>query len=499
MHTDESVNAYKTGMLLETGSYRYDPDEFHGPVLYYASLLTARIMGQNSYASLTEQNLRMVPAIFGLGLILLLALLVKELGWRMVLITGFLLSVSPPLVFYSRYYIHETLLAFFSFGVIVSAYRFLQFRKTAWLAATGILLGLMHAAKETCLISYGAFFLAMVPVLATGSRRPGGLKKFLHSLHWWHLLVLLASGATVSVLFFSSFFKHPEGIIDSAAAFKTYLNRAGVDDAHIHPWYYYLKIFLLPGADNGKAWSDAWLIIPAIFGLVRLLKNKIRDSKTDLLLFAGFYSLLLLIIYSAIPYKTPWNIIHIYPGIILLSGYGISEIAGIRTAVWLKSSFLVLLLAAALHWTWMSWQLNFVHHTDPANPYVYAHTSPDIFELRDAAERLALVHPDHYELPVEVIFPEHDYWPLPWYLRKFPNTGYWDHVDTLQAPATLIISAASLESELVKKLYEIPPPGKRYLYLPLFRSRMDLRPGIELRAYLRKDLWDKYYVVYRHK
>jgi uncharacterized protein (TIGR03663 family) len=497
MHTDEAVNAYKTGILLETGFFRYDPDEFHGPVLYYTSLLTARITGQNSYASLTEQNLRMVPAIFGFGLILLLTLLVKDLGWRMVLITGFLFSVSPPMVFYSRYYIHETLLAFSGFGAIISAYRFLQDRKTAWLAAAGIFLGLMHATKETCLISYGAFILALVTVLAPGYQKPGRHKELRDSLHWWHLLVLLGSGATVSVLFFSSFFKNPEGIIGSVTAFKVYLNRAGVDDAHIHPWYYYLKIFLLPGIESGKVWSDLWLIIPAIFGLVRLMKNNRRDSKTDLLLFAGFYSLLLLIIYSAIPYKTPWNIIQIYPGIILLSGFGITEITVIRTANWLKTSFLVLLLAAALHWTWMSWQLNFVHYADPANPYVYAHTTPDIFDLRDAAERLALVHPDHYELPVEVISPEHDYWPLPWYLRKFPNTGYLDHVDTLQAPATLIISAVSLEDELVKKLYEIPPPGERYLYVPLFRSPWELRPGVEMRAYLSKAAWDRYYMEYK--
>jgi hypothetical protein len=33
-----------------------------------------------------------------------------------------------------------------------------------------------------------------------------------------------------------------------------------------------------------------------------------------------------------------------------------------------------------------------------------------------------------------------DYWPLPWYLRRFPNVGYWDHVPAQLQGEVLIAS-----------------------------------------------------------
>ena len=38
MHNDEGVNAVKFGILLDRGEYRYDPHEYHGPTLHYATL-----------------------------------------------------------------------------------------------------------------------------------------------------------------------------------------------------------------------------------------------------------------------------------------------------------------------------------------------------------------------------------------------------------------------------------------------------------------------------
>ena len=38
MHPDEANQAYKTGELLDTGAYAYDPTAHHGPTLYYLTL-----------------------------------------------------------------------------------------------------------------------------------------------------------------------------------------------------------------------------------------------------------------------------------------------------------------------------------------------------------------------------------------------------------------------------------------------------------------------------
>ena len=67
MHTDESVHAIKFQGLWEKGAYAYDPNEFHGPSLYYATLPFAWLNGAANFAELREFTLRLVPVAFGLG------------------------------------------------------------------------------------------------------------------------------------------------------------------------------------------------------------------------------------------------------------------------------------------------------------------------------------------------------------------------------------------------------------------------------------------------
>ncbi len=58
--------------------------------------------------------------------------------------------------------------------------------------------------------------------------------------------------------------------------------------------------------------------------------------------------------------------------------------------------------------------------------------------------------------------------------------------------APVIIASPSVEADLLRKLYEVPPPGERYLYVPLFESSTEIRPTIEMHGYVRKELWDAY-------
>src|SRR5947207_10053647 len=80
MHNDEAVNAIKFGQLWEHGSYKYDPDEHHGPTLYYATLAYARLKHPKDLEHVTEADLRLVTVVFGIGLILLLPLVRDGLG-----------------------------------------------------------------------------------------------------------------------------------------------------------------------------------------------------------------------------------------------------------------------------------------------------------------------------------------------------------------------------------------------------------------------------------
>ncbi len=290
--------------------------------------------------------------------------------------------------------------------------------------------------------------------------------------------------------FYSSFFRHPQGIIDSITAYQVYFSRAGMDDAHIHPWHYYLGLLAYARNPSGFPWSELWLLLMALAGFILLALKKDKTKGEYFMLFVGLYTYLLMVIYSIISYKTPWNILQFYYGMLLLAGSGMVHIFRIRTHRWLKTGISVLVLLGAVQWLYTSYSINFRQYCDPANPYVYAHTGEDVGDIAEMVSRVSQVYPYGRDVPIEIIVPDNEYWPLPWYLRAFKNTAWWGHVGYDQPAAPLVIAAASVESELIKKIYELPPPGQRYLYISLFDSCKELRPGLELRTYLRKDIWD---------
>ena len=80
MHHDEANQAYRFGILLETGTYAYDASEHHGPTLYYLTLPIAWLTGAETFAETTETTYRMLPVIFGMLLILCTPMLRSGIG-----------------------------------------------------------------------------------------------------------------------------------------------------------------------------------------------------------------------------------------------------------------------------------------------------------------------------------------------------------------------------------------------------------------------------------
>lgn len=105
-------------------------------------------------------------------------------------------------------------------------------------------------------------------------------------------------------------------------------------------------------------------------------------------------------------------------------------------------------------------------------------------------EQAATATGDRKNAYIQFVCTDDDYWPFPWYLRGYQRTGWYREVDRSAQPAPIIIASPELENDLLEFLYETPPPGERHLYVPLFDSDLFLRPGKELRGYVRKDLWD---------
>ena len=486
MHTDEAVHAVKFGMLLEDGYYRYDPIEYHGPTLNYLTLIPAWLASANRLPDVDEATLRVVAVIAGVGVALLLALLWPGLGSRAALAAAVLTAVSPAMVYYSRYYIQEMLLVFFSFAAIACGYRYARSGRPGWAAALGVFIGLMHATKETAVLSFGAMVVALGVTLVTAGERTRVSRARMR-----HGSIALVTAAAVSMLLFSSFFSNPGGVVDSYMTYANYVGRATEHAWHIQPWYYYVHMLAFFKGPSGRVWSEVAILVLAGVGVGAAVAGRdVAGVDRDLLRFLAVYASVLLAAYSMIPYKTPWTMLGALHGLILLAGVGAVAALDATPGRRARPVLLGLLLLAAGHLTVQAYRATHAYRADPDNPYVYAHPTDDVFRVAERLQQLAAVHPEGNDMHIEVISPGSDYWPLPWYLRAFPNTGWWDHVDADTRAAPVIIASPVVEEALLQKLYELPPPGERYLYVPLFDDYTEIRPTVEIRGYVRKDLWD---------
>lgn len=492
MHGDEAIHAVKFGELLEKNFYQYNPDEYHGPTLNYFTLIPAWLSGIHKFKNLSEFTLRIVPVFFGLLLVLMLLLLVDGLGRSATIIAIVMTAISPAFVFYSRYYIQEMLLVCFTFGVIACGWRYTQSKNTKWALLTGVFLGLCHATKETSIVAFASMLLALLLTLLMQHRQES-ISNAVKAIKPWHIIVAIAAAVVVSTSFYSSFFTNPAGILDSFRAYTTYFNRAGQNNLHIHPWYYYLDILTWMEGFEGLTWNeDLIVVMAAVAFIIAMTKKGISTVNFTLLRFLAFYTLIMTIVYSAIPYKTPWCLLGFLHGMILLAAVGVAALINISLYWWEKPvvGFLLVLFGLLLP-VGQAYLGNYKYYADPSNPYVYAHPTTDVFGITRRIEEVARASPDGHNIYIQVICPAGDYWPLPWYLRSFPNTSWWNDVDKDIPAAPLIIASPSVEPALMRKLYELPPPGQRNLYVPLFDSYTELRPQVELQGFVTKDLWDR--------
>jgi len=486
MHCDEAVHAYKLGQLLEENYYRYDPQEYHGPTLNYFTLIPAWFAGQNTYISLTETTLRIVPVFFGVLLIVLTMLLFGGPGKPAALIAAAITAISPAFVFYSRYYIQEVLLVCFTMGLILAGYKYAKSGGAAWAILAGVFAGLCFATKETCIIAFGAILVAILLVRLRGTKASGKIKIV-------HLAAALVIALFVAGLFFSSFFTNTAGLLDSLRAYATYFDRAGAARHHVHPWYYYLQTLVYTKSSAGPPWTEGLVVISAIIGMVLIVARK-GLGKLDLRLldFLVYYTVIMLVIYSAIPYKTPWCLLGFYHGMIILAAVGVIAILNLIARKSARLIVVIFLLAVATDLGLQAFTASAISYADINNPYVYSQPTDDVLKIAERVELVSRANPAGNKMPVYVVCTGGDYWPMPWYLRSFENVGWFDDVNQIIAPAPVVIAAPALESQLITRLFDISPPGQKNLYVPLFDNYVSLRPGVEIRGYITKDLADKF-------
>jgi uncharacterized protein (TIGR03663 family) len=475
MHNDEAVNAIKLRDLWERGSYQYDPSEYHGPTLLYAALGWMKLTGPAEFVNFDESQLRLVTVIFGAGLILLLPLVADGLGRRAAICAGILTAISPAMVFYSRYFIHEMLLVFFTFLAIAAGWRYTRNHKLVWALIAGAAVGLMQATKETFVLALAAMMAALILNAVWSRLRAPVVTPF--PFIFRHLLFALFAWCAVALTLFTSFFTNRNGPLDAVRTYLPWLHRAGGASPHIHSWNFYLERLLWFHSGKGPVWSEGLILGLALIGIiVAFVRRETAEGNAGFVRFLAFYTIILTVIYSVISYKTPWCLLNFWQVAILLAGFGAVALLDWLERPAVKFAVGALLLLGAGQLAFQAWQAGVQFASDSRNPYVYAQTSPDILNLVARLDALAQVEPLKYQMVVKIMAPGGDYWPLPWYLRRFKHVGYWSEIPPAPYAPAMVVST-KFDANLDAK--------KTHLMAGLF----EMRPQIFFELYAETNLW----------
>jgi uncharacterized protein (TIGR03663 family) len=410
----------------------------------------------------------LAPVFFGAALVFLLPLFKSGFDRRALAWAALFIVVSPAMVFYSRYFIHEMLLIFFTVLTLGAGWRYTQSSDWRWAAMAGAGVGLMFATKETFVITMAAIVGAVLAMFVFGRARISDRKLFTK-----HAAIAFAALVLVWAIFFTSFFTNWQGLGDSIRTYLPWLKRAGGHSPHIHPWYFYFERLAWFHPAKSPVWSELLIVALAIFGGALGIRKK-----SALPTFLAIFTLLLALAYSVISYKTPWCLLNFYIGMILLAGYGAASIRH-----WAVTACVV---ALASQLAYQSYRAAYVFASDRRNPYVYAQTVPDLLNLVEKVHAVAKVDTHirdarRFETVIKVMAPDGDYWPLPWYLRRFKNVGWYDAMPA-DPFAPLIIVGATMDARLDEK------SEKKWIMV----GYTELRPQKFLELYVELELWKKY-------
>ncbi len=504
LHNDEAVNATKLAALWDKGEYKYDPHEYHGPTLHYFSLPVLKLssaltpdgrasvpasQSQRLVSSLAPPNsgdaqLRIVTVAFGVGLILLLLLLKDGLGQSATVWASLFLAVSPAMVFYSRYFIHEMLLIFFTLLTLAAGWHYSRSRKLIWATLAGAGVGLMSATKETFVLTLAAIIAALLAERLWNRQQQSiapQTNKTKLAIRPLHIAAALTAGGVVWLLFFTSFFTNSAGPSDSIATYLPWLTRAGGASPHIHPWNFYFERLLWFHPAKSPVWTELTIFLLAIIGAIAgFAGNRERVTHPGLTRFLTFYTVALTGLYTLISYKTPWCALNFWLGFILLAGIGATALVKSFHNKLTRALLIGLIGVGILHLTSQAWLLSHKFAADLRNPHVYAQTSPHERELVERVKAIALVAPEGFNTTVKVISPE-SYWPLPWSLRDFKRVGWFEQTPA-DAFAPIVLVSAKLNAALDDK------SSKAWIMTGYY----ELRPNVFLELYVERGLWEKF-------
>ena len=170
MHYDEAIHLYYAWKLSNLEEYIHSP-WMHGPFQIEFVALILGIFGGSDFTS------RLGYVLFGVALVALPYSMRQHLGRTGSGFAGVMLTVSPALLYFSRFGRNDIIMAFWATALLALMWRYIHEDKDRYLYLASAVLALMFATKETAYIIvliFGALaFLMAIPQLTPVVLRRG--------------------------------------------------------------------------------------------------------------------------------------------------------------------------------------------------------------------------------------------------------------------------------------------------------------------------------------
>jgi len=428
MHHDEGVNYYFSKMLNDSFHYQYNPDAYHGPFLYFAGYPAYALAGPSKF------SLRFTPALFGMVAILFFILMRNVIGKPGAILGALILAISPADIYFSKTFIHEIYLSAFSIGFLWSFLEYSRQPRVRFLFGFFVFASLAFTVKETTAVMgvalFGAYFTTRF--ILSWFKKP---EKEMDpcKINWKEIRrqkIFLADafgvGLAIWVLLFSSFLTYPQGITKFFVAYAPWLETGFTHESgHEKELLYFVTLLI-------KYYAP--VILPAIAtGVWAFIKRNPRG------LFLTLYSLFLLLIYSVIPYKTPWCVMQIGIPFMALAAFGLSKVLERKnTSPMTRLHVLIIMLIFLVPYTYYSYAINFIEYDNDKHEIIYVQTErayEDMFELIEKIAKNSGMNENLTIAEVKAKYPSF------FYLRNYVNVvNYGDGPEDIVKEKVLLVA-----------------------------------------------------------
>ncbi len=126
MSHDESLHALYSYYLYDNGKYEHNP-MMHGPLLFHMNALAYFLFGDN------DTTARIAPVLYGIAVVWMMWLFRRYIGRLGALLAAIMLTISPSLLFHSRYIRNDIYIALFILIWTYGAFRYLETRHPRYL------------------------------------------------------------------------------------------------------------------------------------------------------------------------------------------------------------------------------------------------------------------------------------------------------------------------------------------------------------------------------